>query len=353
MIELDGQVRRGDLVVTAELRARPDEVIGIVGENGAGKTTLLRVLAGLTPLDTGRLSLDGTVVDEPATATFVAPEARPVGLARQVPLLFPHLDLRDNVAFGLRRGGMAKEAARSVATAWLEQVGVAEHARSRPHAVSGGQAQRAALARALAHDPDLLLLDEPLAALDQEGRTLVRRLLRTEERRPGRTTVLVTHDPVDTLSLTDRVVVLEAGRVVQVATPAELTRRPRSDFVARLVGLNLLRGVAEATTVRLDGPRGAGAEVVTSTPATGPVLVTIAPSAVALFRERPDGSPRNTWAATVDDVEAVGDRVRVALAGPVALVAEVTPSAVADLALGPGDPVWATVKATELTVTPA
>lgn len=263
MIELDGQVRRGDLVVTAELRARPDEVIGIVGENGAGKTTLLRVLAGLTPLDTGRLSLDGTVVDEPATATFVAPEARPVGLARQVPLLFPHLDLRDNVAFGLRRGGMAKEAARSVATAWLEQVGVAEHARSRPHAVSGGQAQRAALARALARDPDLLLLDEPLAALDQEGRTLVRRLLRTEERRPGRTTVLVTHDPVDALSLTDRVVVLEAGRVVQVATPAELTRRPRSDFVARLVGLNLLRGRRghDGPTRRAPRRRGRGGHV--------------------------------------------------------------------------------------------
>ncbi len=346
MIDLAGRVHLDDFTAELELSAEPGEVVGLVGENGSGKTTLLRVLAGLTPLDEGRLVVDGVVLDDPTEGTFVDPDERPVGIVLQRPTLFPHLDLRDNVAFGPRRRGVGKDDARAAAATWLERLGVADVARSRPRQVSGGQAQRASIARALVRDPDILLLDEPLAALDQDGRTMVRRLLRTEERRPDRTTVLVSHDPVDALAFTDRLVVLEDGRVSQVGTPAELTRRPRSAFVAGLVGLNLLQGRASDTTIRLAG----GAELVTATPAAGDVLVTVAPHAIALYRARPDGSPRNTWSASVDDLEAVGDRVRVALAGPVPLVAEITPAAVADLGLAPGDTVWATVKATELEV---
>jgi molybdate transport system ATP-binding protein len=346
VIELAGTVTQGDFTAHLELTAEPGEVVGIVGENGAGKSTLLRVLAGLTPLDRGRVTIDGVVLDDPRVGTFVAPEDRPVGIVLQKPTLFPHLDLRDNVAFGPRRRGTDRTEARAAATRWLERLEVDDVAGSRPRQVSGGQAQRAAIARTLACDPDVLLLDVPLTALDQDGRSLFRRLLRTDARRAERTIVLVSHDPVDALAMTDRLAVLEGGRVTQVATPAEITRRPRSAFVAGLVGLNLLRGHAHDTSVTLSND----AELVTATPATGDVLVTVAPHAVALYRSRPDGSPRNTWAATVEDLEAVGDRVRVALAGPIRLVAEVTPGAVRDLALLPGDQVWATVKATELDV---
>ena len=349
MIELAGRVTRGGFTAELDLQVEPGEVVGVLGENGAGKSTLLRVLAGLTPLDEGRLRLGDRVVDDPAAAVLVAPDERPTGLVLQNPTLFPHLDLRDNAAFGLRRQGMAKEAARAVAEDWLARLGVHDQARSRPRDVSGGQAQRAAIARTLARNPDVLLLDEPVAALDQDGRTLVRRLLRGAERRPDRAVVLVSHDPVDALSLTDRLVVLEDGRISQTGTPAEITRRPRSAFVARLVGLNLLEGAAVAGAVTLSG----GAELVAASDLSGAVFVTLAPHSIALYRARPDGSPRNTWAAPVEDLEAVGDRVRVALGGPLPLVAEVTPGAVADLALVPGLEVWATVKATDINLYPA
>ncbi len=349
MIALEGRVSRGGFTAQLALDVGPGELVGVVGENGAGKSTLLRVLSGLTPLDEGRLELGGVVVDDPAAAVFVVPEDRPSGVVHQKPTLFPHLDLRDNVAFGLRRDGHSKPSARETAMRRLDQVGVGDLARARPRQVSGGQAQRAAIARTLARDPDVLLLDEPLAALDQDGRTLVRRLLRTEERRPDRAIVLVSHDPVDAFALADRLVVLEAGRITQIDTPAAITRRPRSAFVARLVGLNLLEGRSAGTTVTLPGER----ELITATSTDGPVLVTVAPHAVALYRSRPDGSPRNTWAAPVDDLEAVGNRVRVALGGPLPLVAEITPGAVADLGLTAGDTVWLTVKATEIDVYPA
>ena len=349
MIALEGRVTRGGFTAELDLQADPGEVVGVLGENGAGKSTLLRVLAGLSPLDEGRLRLGDRVVDDVGSDVFVPPDRRPVGVVLQDPALFPHLDLRDNVAFGLRRQGTDKNVARGTATDWLGRLGLENHARSRPRELSGGQAQRAAIARTLARDPDVLLLDEPLAALDQDGRTLVRRLLRAEDRRPDRIVVLVSHDPVDVLALTDRLVVLDAGRVSQVGTPAEITRRPRSAFVARLVGLNLLQGEATGTTVHLAG----GQELMTATPTVGAVLVTVAPHSIALYRSRPDGSPRNTWAGPVEDLEAVGDRVRVALGGPIPLVAEVTPAAVADLALRPGQQIWATLKATEIDVYPA
>ncbi|MGH9137110.1 MAG: ABC transporter ATP-binding protein [Acidimicrobiales bacterium] len=345
-------LRLGTLDLAADFEVAAAETVALLGPNGAGKTTVLRAVAGLQPVGDGRIALDGVTLDEPGRSTFAATASRPIGVVFQDYLLFPRLSALDNVAFGLRTRGVAKAEARREAAAWLERFGLAEHASARPRALSGGQAQRVALARALVTGPRLLLLDEPLAALDARSRVHVRAELRRHLAGFAGPRLLVTHDPVDAMVLADRVVVLEAGRVTQVGRVADVARHPRSRYVAELVGLNLLHGVtAGPHAVRLES----GAELAVADPLPGApaaagvaVAVVVRPQAVALHRREPEGSPRNAWPATVADLEAERDRVRVQLAGPVPLVAEVTPAAVADLALEPGAPVWATVKAVDL-----
>jgi len=287
------------------------------------------------------------VLDEPDRDTFVPTARRPIGVVFQDHLLFPRMSAVDNVAFGLRARGRGRAEATVEARAWLERFGLAEQADARPRTLSGGQAQRVALARSLATDPRLLLLDEPLAALDASTRPHVRTELRRHLATFGGARLLVTHDPLDALVLADRLVIVEAGRITQTGTPAVVTARPASRYVAELMGINLVHGTATGDrTVRLDG----GIDLTVADPLPGPdVAVAIRPRAVTLHRHRPDGSARNTWAATVDGLEADRDRVRVTLAGPVALTAEVTPMAVSELGLDVGTPVWASVKAVDLT----
>ncbi len=341
------QLTLGVMELDVELRIEPGEVVALLGPNGAGKSTVLNAMAGLQPIDTGRIEIDGIVVDEPASSTFVTPERRPVGVLFQDYLLFPHLSVLENVAFGPRSTGTPKAQARARAQQLLDQVGVGEHARKRPAAISGGQAQRTALARALATDPGLLLLDEPLAALDAGTRTSVRRDLRRHLREFSGATALVTHDALDALALADRVVILEHGVVTQAGTLAEVTTRPRSGYVAELIGVNLVRGRSSGTTVTVAGHPGV---VTTATPLDGEVLALIQPNAVTLHRHRPEeGSARNQWRETVTGFDLLGDRVRVRLQGEVPLVAEVTPAAVAEMGLEEGLEVWAAVKATEVT----
>lgn len=213
-IELDGRVTLGALSLEVALAAEDGQTVGIVGPNGAGKTTLLRVLAGLVPLDAGRLVIDDVVVDDPAARVFVPPERRAVGMVFQDYLLFPHLSVVSNVAFGLRSRGCSRAESRAIALDWLSRVGLEEHADLRPAALSGGQAQRVALARALAAGPRLLLLDEPLAAVDAATRVALRRELGEHLRSFAGVAVLVTHDPQDAAALTHRVVALDAGRIV-------------------------------------------------------------------------------------------------------------------------------------------
>ncbi|MBS3940064.1 MAG: ABC transporter ATP-binding protein [Actinobacteria bacterium] len=339
--------RRGDFVLDAHVEVADGEVLALLGPNGAGKTSLLRIVAGLERPDTGRVEIGGLVVDDLGAGSHVPAAERRVGMVFQDHLLFPHLDLTDNVAFGPRSRGTGRREAARVALDWLERVGLAERAGEQPSALSGGQAQRVALARALAGDPAVLLLDEPLAALDVETRQEVRGLLREHLRAFAGPVVLVTHDPLEALTLADRLVVLEDGRVTQAGTPAEVARHPRSAWVARLVGVNLLRGEAAGTEVTVGR-----ATLTTAEPAYGPVDVLFHPHAVALHRTEPGGSPRNTWRAVVDGMDVEGARVRVHLDGPLAVVAEVTPAAVAELGLADGVEVWAAVKAVELQVHP-
>ena len=341
-------VDRGAFRLDLPLRLAAGEVVALLGPNGAGKTTALRALAGLTPLSDGHVTIAGSDVDCPACGAWTPAERRPIGVVFQDYLLFPHLTALDNVAFGPRRHGADRRAARRQAADWLVRVGLADHAGRKPRQLSGGQAQRVALARALAVRPALLLLDEPLAALDARTRLDTRaELQRHLAAHPG-ATLLVTHDPLDALVLADRLVIVEAGRVVQEGDAATVTARPRTDYVARLVGLNLHRGTADGTAVRVGG-----LTLTTVDPLRGEAFVAFPPSAVALHPHRPDGSPRNTWPATVAGVQRHGDNLRVQLDGALPVAADVTPAAAAQLRLAPGQPVWAAVKAAETRAYPA
>ncbi|MGW4303530.1 ABC transporter ATP-binding protein [Streptomyces sp. NPDC004646] len=331
-------VDRGSFRLDVALRAAPGDVVALLGPNGAGKTTALRALAGLIPLTEGHLRLDGDQLER------TPPESRPVGVVFQDYLLFPHLSALDNVAFGPRCHGVGKAEARAQAAEWLDRLGLADHMNAKPRRLSGGQAQRVAVARALATRPRLLLLDEPLAALDARTRLEVRSQLRRHLAEFEAVAVLVTHDPLDAMVLADRLVVVEHGRVVQEGSPTEIARHPRTDYIAQLVGLNLYRGTAAGHSVRLD----AGPEITTTEELTGPVFVAFPPVAVTLFRDRPTGaSARNLWRCHVVGLESHGDQIRADLTGDLPLAADLTTAAAAELDLHPGAAVWATVKATQ------
>ncbi|MET0421996.1 MAG: ABC transporter ATP-binding protein [Acidimicrobiia bacterium] len=341
-------VRLGDFDLDVDLRVADGETVAVLGPNGAGKTTLLRALAGLVPLDAGCISIDDDVVDDPCARTYVVPERRSVGVVFQQYLLFPHLNVLENVAFGLRSRRVGRSEARRRAREWLDRVSLADRARAKPGELSGGQQQRVALARAMVAAPRLLLLDEPLAALDVGTRTELRRDLRSRLLEFPGARVLVTHELLDAVALADRLVVLERGRVAQVGTVRQVSEQPRSRYVADLVGVNLLRGTGRDHTVELDG----GATVVTAERVAGDVYVAIQPRAVSLHRSPPEGSPRNVWVGRVHGTDLLGDRVRVHVDGAVPLVAEVTEAAVVDLGLVDDVEVWASVKATELSIYP-
>ncbi|MBO0867059.1 MAG: ABC transporter ATP-binding protein [Micromonosporaceae bacterium] len=351
MLDAHLVVERDRFRLDLQLRIDSGEVVALLGPNGAGKTTALRALAGLQPLSAGYIRLNGQTLADPDRRLWTPTERRSIGVVFQDYLLFPHLSALENVAFGPRSHGLPRRDARARAAGWLSRVGLAEQARARPRQLSGGQAQRVALARALAVDPALLLLDEPLAALDARTRLDTRaQLHRHLAEHPG-ATLLVTHDPLDALVLAERLVIIEDGCVVQEGDAATITAQPRTDYVARLVGLNLYRGRASEHTVHI----GPGFTLTVADAATGEVFVAFPPAAVALHTHRPDGSPRNTWPAVVTGIQRHGDNVRVQLAGPdgIAAAADVTPAAAGALRLDPGQQVWAAVKATETRTYPA
>jgi molybdate transport system ATP-binding protein len=340
------KVNRNAFVLDVQLDVDQGQTVAVLGPNGAGKTTLLRALAGLISID-GRIELDGEVLEDSASRTHVPTEQRHVGLVFQDHVLFPHLNVLDNVAFGLQ--AQHRPDAKQIARRWLDRAGLGDKASSMPRELSGGQAQRVALLRTLATEPRMLLLDEPLSALDVTIRAEVRRELSRQLASFGGVRLIVTHDPLEAIALADRLVVLENGHVVQSGSPDEVTARPRSRFVADLAGVNLLRGTARGDHVELRN----GASIAAPDAGEGDVFVVIHPRAVALYLSRPDGTPRNVWQGQAEDIDLHGERVRVRVNSPVPLVAEVTLAAVRELRLQAGAPVWVAVKATEVSVYPA
>lgn len=345
---LDATLRVEARDVEVELHLEPGETLALLGPNGAGKSTVLAALAGVLRPDTARVVLGEDVLADSSSGRWTPPHARGVALLAQEPLLFPHLDARENVAFGPRSIGTPRRTARREADAWLHDLGVGELAERRPASLSGGQAQRVAVARALATAPGLLLLDEPMAALDVSVVPGLRRLLRRVL--AGRTTLLVTHDVLDAALLADRVAVMEQGRIVEVGPTQQVLTRPRSTFGARIAGLNLLRGVTTGAALRdADGHLVHGTSD-DEIPDGSPAVAVFSPSAVAVHRTPPGGSPRNVFAATVTEVEPRGDRVRVRTTG---VDADISLAAVTELDLAPGSSVHLVVKATEVALHPA
>lgn len=343
-LHLDGVVALDRFRLEAELQAEPGETLALVGPNGSGKSTTLAVLAGLRRLTSGALHLDDVELDGPHG--WVAPERRGLGVVFQDLLLFPHLDVAENVAYPLRRRGVPRRDALAAAVDLLGRLGVEALATARPRSLSGGQAQRVALARALAGDPQLLLLDEPLSALDTETRLHVRCELHRHLARTQGYAVLVAHDVVDVLVLADRVAVFEDGRIAQVGTPLELERRPRTRFAAALVGTNLLRGHRRGGSIEL-APHVAVHGVPTGP--DGPVDVVISPRHVTVSpadRPLPDGG----WQGTIAGVEAAGDEVHVRVGAPIAIAARTRIDVLRDLHLAPGAAVTVSIDAAGVTI---
>ncbi|BDX32112.1 molybdenum import ATP-binding protein ModC [Mycobacterium antarcticum] len=343
-----------------EFAVPPGEVLAILGPNGAGKSTVLHVIAGLVRPDPGSVRVGDRVLTDSSTGTRVETYDRRIGLLMQDPLLFPHLSVSANVAFGARSGNrLSRKVSHDAAGHWLAEVEAADLAHRRPRRLSGGQAQRVALARALAADPDVLLLDEPLAGLDVGTAAAMRAVLRRVLTRDGRSSVLVTHDLLDVVTLADRVMVLESGRIAEAGRTADVVAAPRSSFGARFAGINLVNGRA-----------GAGPTLVTSwqqvwhgRPDDGavregePVTATFHPSAVAVYRDEPHGSPRNTVEVVIAELDSRGPAIRVRADqqpdGSPGLSADITAESASDLRLGPGQRVFFTVKSQEVAIHPA
>jgi len=340
--DLRARVGRIDLEVAAEVRA--GECLALVGPSGAGKTSVLRAIAGLLHPETGRVTCDNTVWLDTGAGVDRPPEGRRVGFVFQDYALFPHLSARDNVAY-----------AGPGADALLERFGLSARASARPRQLSGGERQRVALARALARRPEVLLLDEPLSALDARTRASATRELVGLLHETPVPTLLVTHDFTEAATLADRIAVLHEGRILQVAAASELAAQPASGLVADLTGAVVLEGVARADRDGLTRIALTNGGTITSTDAgEGPVAVTLHPWDIAVEPADSEaaGSARNRLPATVVTVTAIGARVRLGLEAGQPVTAEVTAAAVAALDLRPGTRVDATFKAAATRLVP-
>jgi molybdate transport system ATP-binding protein len=354
-LSVDVTVRRGTFAVRASFDARRGSTTALLGPNGSGKSTLVTSMAGLVPPEEGSVVLDGTVLDEPAAGVSLPPERRPIGVMFQDLLLFPHLSALENVEFPLLARGVARGEARDRSEHLLRRLEVVERSRAKPRDLSGGEAQRVALARALVAEPSLLLLDEPLSALDVGARARLREVVRDELERFSGVRVVVTHDPVEASAMADRLVIVEDGRVTQIGTPDEIRSAPRSRYAADLVGVNAVRGVLEPIgegTGRLISSEGALVVPWPEWYVEGEVVGIVRPIDVTLWPYRPEGSARNVVRGRVTSISVEGERARVRIATAPPLVAEVTLGSVERLRLRSGVEVWASFKAVEVELLP-
>jgi molybdate transport system ATP-binding protein len=347
-LRVDLAVPRGGRTIEAAFEAAADETVAVLGPNGAGKTTIIEGVAGLVPEVHGEVTLDGERIDE------FPPDRRPIGIAFQDGVLFPHLSALENVAFPGRARGARPRAARAHAREILTRIAPNVDPDAKPSELSGGARQRVALARALAGAPRVLILDEPLSSVDVSARAELRTLLRRTLDTFDGPRLLVTHDPVEAMTLADRIVVLEDGRVTQTGTPDQIRSAPRTRYAADLVGLNLFRGMLVPIAGGAGELRTGDGPITVAWPEGVPpasiddVLATLSPADVALHVERPEGSPRNVVRGVVEEVAILGDRARVRLTGAPALVAEITTGSVERMGIGAGSDVWASFKAVEL-----
>ena len=338
--------RRG---LDLEFAVEPGEVLAIMGPNGSGKSTALHLIAGLLQPDHGQVRCGQRTLTDTDAGIRVPTHERRIGLLLQKALLFPHMSVAANVGFA---------ATPAAAERWLAEVDAGELAGRKPRALSGGQAQRVAIARALAAEPDALLLDEPMAGLDVATAAAVRAVLRRVLRRDGRCAVMVTHDLLDVLTLADRALVIEDGRVVESGRATDVLATPRSGFGARIAGLNLIRGRAGADGELLSSTGQAWFGVPSEPlPAGSAAVAVFAPTAVSVFAEPPKGSPRNVVEVMVAELDQHGSAIRLRAepltAEAPGIAADVTPDAAADLAIAPGARVWFAVKAREVALHPA
>lgn len=345
---LDAQLHTelGSFTLDAALSVEAGEVVALLGPSGSGKSTVLRTLSGLLPLTGGKVVLDDIVLDDPANGIRVKTERRPVSMMFQDYLLFPYLSALENTAFGLRARGMERQEARAKARDALDLLGVAHLASSRPRQMSGGQQQRVAMARAIVTEPRLLLLDEPLAALDVATRAEIRRYLRSMLHQTRAASVLVTHDLLDAVAVADRLVVMEDGHIVQSGTPVEVTTRPRSPFVAQVVNINLVSGVAHASSLEADG----GGRLAVETDLTGDVLAVIQPDTISVSRDRPEGAGPNVWSGKIGAIDLLPDEVRVEVQGAPTVSAVIPRAALEELQLDDGGELWVSVDPSDITV---
>ena len=346
MLRVEARTRLGELALALELDVRAGECVALAGPSGAGKTSVLRVVSGLVRPEHGRVDCAGEIWLDTERGIDVRPEARRCGYVFQEYALFPHLTAWQNVAYPLRGVGRAERRRR--AQELLDRFGLGRLADARPRTLSGGERQRVAVARALARRPGVLLLDEPLSALDARTRAGAARELAAVLREVQVPALLVTHDFADAARLGQRVGVIDAGRIVQEGMPSELAAAPRSAFVADFTGAVVLTGTAHRgpdgpTQVDLDG----GGTVVSPDRGAGRVAVTVYPWEIAIEprSEAPHGSAQNRLVAEVLSVTTVGNRVRLGLAAPQPLAAEITEAAANALDLHPGARVTATWKA--------